>query len=310
MAPEEIPPGSVAIVREGLSAADAEAGLLALAALGIPATMVDLADGTHGVAVGARDRDRAGEILDLADADRASQVERERRRDLAESAVRASRSGFLGQPWFARDTLVVPVLVALCSLVYLVVSGVAAAVPWERMVRAGAISQRELEQGEIWRLASAVFLHFDLEHLLSNMATLLFVGPILAREVGPMRFLAVFLLSGIAGNVTSWTVSPPLGLRAGASGGVAGIIGALAGEALSGVTPRRFARWQVLGALAAVYALLVGAGPRSDHVAHLAGLLAGIGLGRAFAPRPADDGSDEATGGPGPRSLGTAGRDR
>jgi len=41
----------------------------------------------------------------------------------------------------------------------------------------------------------------------------------------------------------------------------------------------------VLGALAAVYALLVGAGPGRDNAGHLGGLLAGIALGRILTPR-------------------------
>ena len=61
--------------------------------------------------------------------------------------------------------------------------------------------------------------------------------------------------------------------------------GALGGQALR---PRetRYKNWQVLGALAAVYGLLIGFGPGRDNTAHLGGMLAGLLLGRINPPLP------------------------
>jgi rhomboid protease GluP len=151
-------------------------------------------------------------------------------------------------------------------------------------LRHGAIAFTQLSQGELWRYATAIFVHFDALHLLANATVFLIVALPLADLVGPVRFLAIFLATGLAGNVASSVLSPSLALKGGASGAIAGVLGALAGQQLRPDRRSRFRRWQVLGALAAVYALLVGTGPGHDDIAHLGGLLSGIVLGRLVPP--------------------------
>lgn len=149
-----------------------------------------------------------------------------------------------------------------------------------RLLDHGAVSWSLVESGELWRLFTAVFLHFDGAHLLTNLLTLALVGPPLAHHLGAGRFLLVFVLTGVAGNVYSHFIVPTVGLKGGASGAVSGVLGALAGQTLRPRFRGRLRRWQILGALGAVYALLVGAGPGRDNAAHLGGLLAGVVLGR------------------------------
>lgn len=158
-----------------------------------------------------------------------------------------------------------------------------------RLLEHGAISWSLVESGELWRLLSAVFLHFDGAHLLANLLTLALVGPPLAHHLGAGRFLLVFVLAGVGGNVVSHVLVPTVGLKAGASGAVAGLLGALAGQTLRPEFRGRFRRWQILGALGAVYALLVGVGPGRDNAAHAGGLIAGLVLGRIISPLPPED---------------------
>ncbi len=80
-------------------------------------------------------------------------------------------------------------------------------------------------------------------------------------------------------------MTPTLGLKGGASGAIAGVLGGLGGQALR-PRPTRYKNWQVLGALAAVYGLLIGFGPGRDNTAHLGGLLAGVLLGWINPPLP------------------------
>jgi rhomboid protease GluP len=159
----------------------------------------------------------------------------------------------------------------------------------EDWLRLGAITWTQIERGETWRFVTALFLHFDTAHLLANTLVFLLVAPPLAHLIGPVRLVAVFLASGVAGNLASHVLSPSLALKAGASGSIAGLLGALAGHQLRPDRRSRYRRWQVLGALAAVYALLVGTGPGRDDVAHLGGLLCGLALGRILAPGHAAD---------------------
>lgn len=81
-----------------------------------------------------------------------------------------------------------------------------------------------------WRLLSAMFIHFGLEHLLNNMVIFCCVGSRLERAVGHVRLLVFYLLSGLGGGLLSYIMMVQSGdyaVSAGASGAVFGTIGAL-----------------------------------------------------------------------------------
>lgn len=148
----------------------------------------------------------------------------------------------------------------------------------------GALTWERIDQGEFWRLTTAVFVHFDFVHLAANLLTLTLIGPLVTRAFGGFRFLVIFLLSGVGGNIASHVLSPSGALKAGASGGVAGVLGACAGHAIANRHQSRYRAWQMVGGVIGAYALLIGAGPRSDHIAHAGGLVAGFVLGWLLAP--------------------------
>ncbi|MFN2425689.1 MAG: rhomboid family intramembrane serine protease [Candidatus Binatia bacterium] len=155
------------------------------------------------------------------------------------------------------------------------------------MVAAGAVAPWLVKDGEWWRLLSAVFLHFDLKHLIGNTSALMFLGPPLAAQIGHLKTIVLFAVSGVAGNVVSQLIGNEGAVKAGASGGVCGLLGALAGVALitmASATDFRERRpaWQTLGALAALFGMIVGFAPGRDHYAHVGGLVAGVLLGRLF----------------------------
>jgi membrane associated rhomboid family serine protease len=71
------------------------------------------------------------------------------------------------------------------------------------------------------------FVHGDLAHLLINSAWLLAFGTPVARRTGPVRFLAFFLLCGVAGALLYLAVNGPIPiLVVGASGAISGLMGA------------------------------------------------------------------------------------
>jgi len=55
--------------------------------------------------------------------------------------------------------------------------------------------------GEIWRLLTACFLHWDTNHLLFNMIGLYFFGTTLEQALGTRRFLTVYLAGGVLASV-------------------------------------------------------------------------------------------------------------
>ena len=84
---------------------------------------------------------------------------------------------------------------------------------------------------DLWQkispLVTSQFLHAGSMHLLSNMVVLLFLGKKIEEGIGPLKFLAFYLASGVAGNIVyaAFHLSsrqPVLG----ASGAVAGVLAA------------------------------------------------------------------------------------
>jgi membrane associated rhomboid family serine protease len=80
-----------------------------------------------------------------------------------------------------------------------------------------------------WMYLTSIFLHASLEHVLVNMVVLLIFGTFLERILGSKRFLLIFILAGIIGNIGYQITSiDPTIPSLGASGAIYGVMGALA----------------------------------------------------------------------------------
>ena len=86
------------------------------------------------------------------------------------------------------------------------------------------ISQKILAGQDLYRLVTPMFLHGGIVHLFTNTMSFGRVGPDLENFFGPGRFLATYLVSGVAGNLMSAYMSPNPSL--GASGAVFGVMSA------------------------------------------------------------------------------------
>jgi membrane associated rhomboid family serine protease len=86
----------------------------------------------------------------------------------------------------------------------------------------GAILNRK----EYIRLLSAGFLHADIMHLVFNMLTLYFFGPVVIQGFGNLGFLIIYFGSILLGNIFSLFIyqKQPWYSAIGASGGVSGIL--------------------------------------------------------------------------------------
>jgi membrane associated rhomboid family serine protease len=97
--------------------------------------------------------------------------------------------------------------------------------------------------GKIAALTSFIthqFVHLDAAHLLINSAWLLAIGSIVARRVGALRFVGLYLVSGIAGALVFWAANPGLAQPViGASGAVSGLMGAVVRFMFAAINQRR-----------------------------------------------------------------------
>ena len=100
--------------------------------------------------------------------------------------------------------------------------------------RIGAVeADAVVAQGEYWRLFTALFLHAGFLHLAFNLFALYVLGPPLERSIGTVRFLACYLISGIASSAGVVALTEiglvQQGQLIGASGCILGVVGAWAG---------------------------------------------------------------------------------
>jgi rhomboid protease GluP len=129
--------------------------------------------------------------------------------------------------------------------------------------------------GEWWRLFTPMLLHGSLLHIGFNMYALFVFGPGLERHFGHSRFLALYILSGFAGNVFSmmFSTAPSLG----SSTAIFGLLGAQGvflyqNREMFGGSARR-ALNNIISI--AVINLVIGLSPGIDNWGHMGGLVGG-----------------------------------
>ena len=84
-----------------------------------------------------------------------------------------------------------------------------------------------VQNGEVWRLLTSAFLHAGLIHLLVNMYSLAILGTQVETFIGKWKFLFIYLISAISGNLLSLVFSASNVISVGASGALFGLMGAL-----------------------------------------------------------------------------------
>lgn len=136
------------------------------------------------------------------------------------------------------------------------------------------------QDGQWWRLLSAMFIHFGVWHLAVNMWALWDIGRLLEILLGRWRFAALYLGAGVCGNLLSLVVQGNRAVSGGASGAVFGLYGALLvflWVERKQVEAGEF-RWLFGGALG-FSVLMLALGwfmPGIDNAAHGGGLVAGM----------------------------------
>lgn len=143
------------------------------------------------------------------------------------------------------------------------------------------------QDGQWWRLFTALFIHFGVLHLALNMWALWDVGRLVERVYGRLRFALLYLGSGLLGNLVSLVLHGNQAVSGGASGAIFSLYGALLvflWRERQQLDPGEF-RWLFGGAL--VFSLLMlGMGwvvPGIDNAAHGGGLVAGALWGSLLA---------------------------
>lgn len=143
------------------------------------------------------------------------------------------------------------------------------------LVRFGAKYSPYIINGQYWRLITPMFIHIGLQHLLINMITLYFLGTLLENIFGKTRFLIIYLVSGICGNIASFAFNFS-SISAGASTALFGMFGSFL---MLGESFRRNPYLQTMSRqffLLVILNIFFGMFGNSDLAGHLGGLVSGF----------------------------------
>ena len=165
----------------------------------------------------------------------------------------------------------------------------------ETLVRLGACYGPSIFIGREWyRLVTAMFLHGGLIHIAFNMMVLMDLGPMVEEVYGSARFLFLYVVSGIASFAVSAFAKGLASFSIGASGAILGLIGLLiAITSRRGGLFRKELRSRLISWVVTIFAMgLLFSGLRTDNWAHFGGLAAGFLLGKLFADRQPEAGSE------------------
>ena len=135
-----------------------------------------------------------------------------------------------------------------------------------------------VEYKEYYRLFTCMFLHFVFSHLMNNMLTLVVIGWNVEMFVGKIRFLVIYFLSGLGGNLLSMAVDiwkQDYSVSAGASGAIFGLTGAMLCLAIlnHGRAGNITKQGMIVMIFISLYTGFTSGGV--DNFAHIGGLLTG-----------------------------------
>ncbi|MFF4080706.1 rhomboid family intramembrane serine protease [Streptomyces sp. NPDC001777] len=192
----------------------------------------------------------------------------------------------------ADPRLVTKVLLGLNVAVYLAVLAKGDALVEELMLLGRATTHfggplEGVAEGQWYRLVTSMFLHQEMWHIVFNMLGLWWLGGPLEAALGRARYLALYLISGLAGGALTYWLSAPVQGSLGASGAIFGLLGATA------VLMRRlnYDMRPVLVLLAVNLVITFNPWGGIAWQAHVGGLIAGtlIAIGMVHAPRERRD---------------------
>jgi rhomboid protease GluP len=224
--------------------------------------------------------------------------------------VRRSRSS-----WLAAPATYFLVTINCAVFLWMVFRGVSPMSPTvDQLMRFGADNAGNVLVGGEWtRIVTAMFVHVGFLHLATNMWCLWNLGLLAEPLIGSIGVLAVYILTGAAGNLLStlvnwlwwnqdWVNSHDLGAfpaGAGASGAVFGIAGALIVLLKSNLLPvppselKKLRRSVIyFAAINLVIGISISAGNQVlhsglniDNMAHLGGFSCGLLFALPLVPR-------------------------
>lgn len=180
-------------------------------------------------------------------------------------------------------------LIAMNVLVFLYLEIVGSSEDVFFMYEKGAmLAPAVLIDKEYYRLITAMFMHFGIDHIINNMIVLFAIGDNLERALGHIKYLIFYLACGIGSNWISMMGNgvDSMVVSAGASGAIFGVVGGLFYVVLmnKGHLEDLSIRQMVVMIVLSLYLGFTESGV--DNVAHISGLILGVLFGIILYRKP------------------------
>lgn len=127
-----------------------------------------------------------------------------------------------------KKPIVTYIIMAICIVLFIAMEIFGNGSAYVRtLINFGANAVALTKRGEYYRLLTSIFLHAGIFHLLCNMYSLYVIGPQTESFYGKLKYLFIFLFSGISGSLLSVALSGNNAVSVGASGAIFGLLGAI-----------------------------------------------------------------------------------
>lgn len=148
----------------------------------------------------------------------------------------------------------------------------------------GGATTDSILNDEVWRIATAMFLHAGFIHLTYNMVTLFIMGMMVEPIFGSVRYTVIYLASGVGAALLSMAFLDPSTVHVGASGAIFGVMGAMWAVWIR--DRKKHGDYPLLFLCFGGISLLLGLMPGINNWAHIGGLVTGFALGMLLHTPP------------------------
>ncbi len=127
-----------------------------------------------------------------------------------------------------KKIIVTPIICIACIIMYIITCLVNGDMNFTvgTVIKLGANYTPALQQGELWRLITYMFLHGSFLHIFVNLYSLYIIGSQIETFFGKWKYAIIYLISGICGGLLSAALGGNI-VSVGASGAIFGLTGAL-----------------------------------------------------------------------------------
>jgi membrane associated rhomboid family serine protease len=148
------------------------------------------------------------------------------------------------------------------------------------LIKLGAIIPALVGDGEYWRLGTGIFLHAGLIHIALNGYALWVIGSVVESELGSLKYLVIFLVTGLFASACVFMFSGVFEPTVGASGAIFGLFGVFAAYNYRRRNiPFYAARLRTMLYLIVLNMVFTFAVPGISRAGHIGGLVGGLIVG-------------------------------